>query len=68
LSAICEVCGKRPRFGKQVSFSHRVSSRRWNPNVQKVRVRRAGGGVERARVCTSCLKAGKVIKAVRRPH
>lgn len=65
MSAVCDVCGKAPRFGKRVSFSHRVSSRRWNPNIQIVRVRKASGEVARSRVCVSCLKAGKVQKAVR---
>ena len=37
MSKICEVTGKRPRFGKQLSHSHRRSSRRWNPNVQTKR-------------------------------
>jgi large subunit ribosomal protein L28 len=48
--------------GKQVSHSHHRSSRRWLPNVQRVRVR-AGSNSRRMRVCTSCLKAGKVEKA-----
>jgi large subunit ribosomal protein L28 len=48
--------------GKQVSHSHHRSSRRWLPNVQRVRVR-DGSNSRRMRVCTSCLKAGKVEKA-----
>ena len=37
MSAICQVTGRKPEFGKQVSHSHRRTSRRWNPNVQKRR-------------------------------
>lgn len=37
MSKICEVTGRRPRFGKQLSHSHRRSSRRWDPNVQTKR-------------------------------
>ena len=37
MSAICQVTGRKPQFGKQVSHSHRRTSRRWNPNVQKRR-------------------------------
>lgn len=35
MSAICQVTGRKPGFGKQVSHSHRHTSRRWNPNVQR---------------------------------
>ncbi|AUS80351.1 50S ribosomal protein L28 [Actinoalloteichus sp. AHMU CJ021] len=34
MSAVCQVTGRRPGFGKQVSHSHRRTSRRWNPNLQ----------------------------------
>ena len=37
MSKICQVTGKKPRFGKQLSHSHRRSSRRWDPNVQTKR-------------------------------
>ena len=57
----CEVCGKEPWVGKQVSFSHKRSSRRWLPNIQRVRVKH-GSNSKRIRVCTSCIKAGKIEK------
>ena len=59
MASVCDICGKGPWFGKQVSHSHRRSSRRWNPNVQKMKIWR-DGKVERANVCTSCIKAGKI--------
>lgn len=62
MSYRCEICGKEPWVGKQVSHSHRRSSRRWLPNIQRVRVRH-GSNSRRMRVCTSCIKAGKVEKA-----
>ena len=37
MSAICQVTGRKPEFGKQVSHSHRRTSRLWNPNVQRRR-------------------------------
>ena len=61
MSYRCEICDKEPWFGKQVSFSHKRSSRRWLPNIQRVRVR-DGSNSKRIRVCTSCIKAGKVEK------
>lgn len=37
MSAICQVTGRKPQFGKTVSHSHRRHSRRWDPNVQRRR-------------------------------
>jgi large subunit ribosomal protein L28 len=61
VSAVCEICGKGPGFGNNVSHSHRRTPRRWNPNIQVVRTT-AGGTTRRIRVCTSCIKAGKVVR------
>jgi large subunit ribosomal protein L28 len=63
VASVCDVCGKRPGFGKSVSHSHRRTSRRWNPNVQTVRALVSPGTRRRVTVCTSCLKAGKVTRA-----
>jgi large subunit ribosomal protein L28 len=63
MAAVCDVCGKGPGFGKAVSHSHRRTNRRWNPNIQTVRATdRTGGNKHRVKVCTSCLKAGKVTR------
>lgn len=35
MSAYCQVTGRQPSFGKSVSHSHRRTSRRWNPNIQR---------------------------------
>jgi large subunit ribosomal protein L28 len=61
MASVCELCGKRPRFGMRLSHSHRRTKRRWNPNVQRVRAL-VDGTPRRVHVCTSCLKAGKVTK------
>lgn len=63
MAAVCDICGKGPGFGKSVSHSHRRTSRRWDPNVQTVHVARPGGNKQRLNVCTSCIKAGKVVRA-----
>ena len=60
----CEVCGKAPVFGNQVSHANNVSSRRWLPNLQRVRVL-MGGGSRRINVCTRCIRSNKIQKAVR---
>jgi len=58
----CEVCGKSPVVGRQVSHAHNVSARRFEPNLQKVRAM-INGGVRRIRVCTRCLRSNKIVKA-----
>lgn len=63
MAAVCDICGKKPFFGMQVSHSHRRTPKRWNPNIQRVRVL-VNGAPKRANVCVSCLKAGKVRRAV----
>jgi large subunit ribosomal protein L28 len=61
VASVCDVCGKRPGFGKRVSHSHVRTSRRWNPNIQRVRAV-VGRTTKRLNVCTSCIKAGKITK------
>lgn len=62
VAAVCDVCSKSPSFGMSVSHSHRRTSRRWNPNIQSVRAMVKPGTRRRINVCTSCLKAGKVVR------
>ena len=61
VAAVCDVCGKGPGFGNNVSHSHRRTPRRWNPNIQRLRVM-VGQTPRRLNVCTSCIKAGKVTR------
>jgi large subunit ribosomal protein L28 len=58
----CDICGKGPIVGNNVSHAHNLSKRRWLPNLQKVRAK-VDGKVKRLRVCTSCIRSGKVLKA-----
>jgi large subunit ribosomal protein L28 len=61
MSKVCVVCGKKPSFGNNRSHSMRATPRRWDPNVQKVRIQ-LDGKPTRAFVCAKCLKAHKVQK------
>ncbi len=73
--ALCEICGKGPRSGSRIVrhglakkkggvglHTTGIAKRRFLPNLQRIRIM-VNGGVRTARVCTSCLKAGKVVKA-----
>jgi large subunit ribosomal protein L28 len=62
MARICHSCGKRPAFGQSRSHSMVATKRRFDANLQKVRISE-GGGPKRVYVCTRCLKAGKVTKA-----
>ncbi|AJC11831.1 MAG: 50S ribosomal protein L28 [Berryella intestinalis] len=63
MSKVCEICGKHPVAGHNISHSHRVTGRMFRPNIQKITIRDAKGRVRKANVCTSCMKAGKVERA-----
>ena len=64
MAKVCEICGKKPGFGNNVSHAKNTTKRRWLPNLQRVRAL-VDGKPKRLQVCTSCLKAGKVVKHVR---
>ena len=62
MAKVCELCGRGPQFGNKISHAHNVTKRRWNLNLQSVRTV-VNGASKRVRVCTSCIKSGKVQKA-----
>lgn len=62
MAQVCEICGKGPRSGNNISHAHNVTKRRWNVNLRSVRARTKAGN-RQMRVCTSCLRSGKVVKA-----
>jgi len=53
--AKCEMCGKGPQFGHNVSHSKRRTNRKWLPNIQKVTVV-DDGKTKRMMLCTRCLR------------
>jgi large subunit ribosomal protein L28 len=63
MAKICHSCAKGPAFGNNRSHSMVATRRRFNPNLQKVRIVDAAGAPRRVYVCTRCLKSGKVTKA-----
>jgi len=63
MASRCEICNKGIQTGYSISHSHVRTKRTWKPNIQKVRVRNMKGTPSTVNVCTSCLKANKVIRA-----
>lgn len=60
----CDVCGKSPLYGNSVSHANNRIKRRWLPNPQEVRARMDNGSMKRLKVCTQCIKSGRIVKAV----
>ncbi|HXG22387.1 MAG TPA: 50S ribosomal protein L28 [Methylomirabilota bacterium] len=62
MARVCEVCGKRPSVGHNVSHANNKTKRRWLPNLQRVKAR-MHGTVKYIRACTRCIRSGWVQKA-----
>ena len=77
MARVCEFCGKRTRVGNRVAWRgkpkaqggvglkvHGRNKRRFKANVQVVRAE-INGSVKRVKICTQCLRSGKIKKAPR---
>ena len=62
MSQQCELCGKKPSFGNVISHANNTRRRRWNPNLRRVRAV-VGVATKHIRVCTACIRDGRVKKA-----
>ena len=58
----CDICGKGPAVGRNVSHAHNVTRRRFEANIQRVKAV-IDGGVRRIRVCTRCIRSNRIVKA-----
>ena len=63
MSRKCEVCGKGQVSGNNVSHSNRHTRRKWNVNIQSVRINEKGT-VRKANVCTRCIRSNKITRAI----
>ncbi|MCL4478764.1 MAG: 50S ribosomal protein L28 [Deltaproteobacteria bacterium] len=61
MSKVCAICGKGPSFGHKVSHANNKTNRRWEANLQKIKVV-LKGETQRVYVCTTCIKSGKIQK------
>ena len=62
MAQVCEICGKRRMVGHKVSHSNIKTKKRQKPNLQCVKVV-VDGTTRRMRVCTRCIRSGRVVKA-----
>ena len=62
MSRVCEICGKGPGRGNHVSHANNKTKRRLFPNLQVVHAQ-VKGASRRVKVCTRCLRSGKIQKA-----
>ena len=78
MSRMCEICGKKAQMGNSVETRGKakylggvgtkitgITRRQFRPNLQKVKVELPGGGAKTMRVCTQCIRSGRVKKAVK---
>ena len=74
----CQVCGKKTQVGNRVETRGKakylggvgtkvtgITRRQFKPNLQNVRVQAKDGSVQRMKVCTQCIRSGRVAKPVR---
>lgn len=61
----CAICSKKTVIGRSISHAHNVTSRRFRPNLQRVRAV-VDGATRRIWVCTRCIRDGKVEKPAAR--
>jgi large subunit ribosomal protein L28 len=63
MARVCYVCGKGPTTGNNVSHANNKTRRRWLPNLQPMKIQLEDGSNRRVRVCTNCIKSGRIKKA-----
>lgn len=63
MSRKCDICGKGPIFGNTVSHAKNRARRTWRPNLLEMRAK-IDGTVKTVKICTRCLKSGKIEKVV----
>jgi large subunit ribosomal protein L28 len=62
MARTCEICGKGPATGNNVSHANNKTRRRWLPNLQRVRMLTRNGGTTHVNACTRCIRSGAVVK------
>jgi large subunit ribosomal protein L28 len=65
MARTCDICGKGPSVGNNVSHANNRTKRLWRPNLQRVHAN-VKGTVRHILACTRCIRSGKVIKVAQR--
>jgi large subunit ribosomal protein L28 len=78
MARMCEVCDKRAQKGNSIETRGKakylggvgtkitgITRRQFRPNLQKVKIAVPGGGSKSVRVCTNCIRSGRIKKAVK---
>ena len=63
MARVCDICGKKPLVGNNVSHANNKTKRRWNVNLRNVKAVLDSGSTKKLRVCTRCIRSGRVKKA-----
>jgi len=63
MAKVCVVCSKTKTTGFQISHSNIKTKRKWRPNIQRIKIM-LNGSPQRVNVCTRCIKAGKIERAI----
>jgi large subunit ribosomal protein L28 len=61
MARVCDICGKKPLVGNNVSHAHNKTKKIWRPNLQEVRTV-VNGQKRKLKVCTRCIRSGAVTK------
>ncbi len=67
MAKVCDICGKGPVTGCNVSHANNHTKRRWLPNLQSVRVHIGGGRTKKMKVCTRCIRSNRIEKPIIKP-
>lgn len=63
MAAVCDLCGKRRNVANNISHSHIKTKTVQKPNLHRVKAV-VNGTNQRLRVCTRCLRSGKIQRPV----
>ncbi len=63
MAKVCVICRKSKDTGFQISHSNVKTKRKWRPNIQRIKIL-LDGSPRRVNVCTRCIKAGKIKRAI----
>lgn len=77
MAKVCEICGKKTQAGRSIARRGLakkkggvgknitgISKRKFFPNLQNVKLLLENGTVKRKKVCTACIRTGKITKAI----